>query len=68
MAPISAVDDEVVSIVAKSDLAAFFFARFFGRHRLLQYDVKKNTLVAVASCDTTRKKILLVIASLVNDN
>ena len=44
MAPISAVDDVVSSIVAKSDLAAFFFARFFDCHRLLQYDVKKIRL------------------------
>jgi hypothetical protein len=41
MAPISAVDDVVASIVAKRDLAAFFFAQFFDCHRLLQYDVKK---------------------------
>jgi hypothetical protein len=41
MAPISAVDDVVASIVAKSNLTAFFFARFFDRHRLLQYDVEK---------------------------
>ena len=41
MAPISTVDDVVASIVAKSNLAAFFFARFFDRHRHLRYDVKK---------------------------
>ena len=38
---LSAVDDVVASIVAKSDLEAFFFPRFFDRHRLLRYDVKK---------------------------
>jgi uncharacterized protein YgbK (DUF1537 family) len=41
MALISAVDDVVASIIAKSDLTAFFFAQFFDRHRLLRYDVKK---------------------------
>jgi hypothetical protein len=41
MALISVVDDVVASIVAKSNLAAFFFVRFFDRHRLLRYDVKK---------------------------
>jgi hypothetical protein len=41
MAPISTVDNVVASIVMKSNLAAFFFARFFDRHRLLRYDVKK---------------------------
>ena len=55
MDPLSAVDDVVASIVAKSDLETFFFPRFFDRHRLLRYDVKK-LLVAVASCNTTCKK------------
>ena len=41
MALISAVDNVVASIVAKSNLAAFFFTQFFDPHRILQYDVKK---------------------------
>ena len=55
MDPLSAVDDVVALIVAKSDLETFFFAQFFDCHCLLQYDVKKS-LVAVASCDTMCKK------------
>ncbi len=54
MAPISTVNDVVALILAKSDLAALFFAQFFDLHCLLQYDVKK-LLVAVASCDTRCK-------------
>ena len=41
MALISAVNDVVASIVAKSNLAAFFFARFLDCHRPLRYDIKK---------------------------
>jgi hypothetical protein len=58
MDTLSTVDDVVASIVAKSDLETFFFARFFDRHRLLRFDVKKS-LVAVASCNTTCKNFSL---------